>query len=174
MEMYRFTRRDRTAVSIVGHSIGFPAMTALASDPHAPSRLMRPLVIALALLLAVSSDGVAQGAYDPPESRVVRVIGIKPAKEGVGHGYWLPAVMPVYPAQLSRARINGFAEVRAVVGEDGRVKSAIPLQSSHNEFEGPALLAVRTWRFAEIANPITKKRVGTTVDIRFEFSIRED
>jgi TonB family protein len=135
-------------------------------------KTVRCFVIGLSLMFATVSMGVAQG-YDP-SSRIVRLVSLKTAKEGAGHGYWMPGVLPIYPFQMALAGISGFAEVRLVVGEDGRIKETSVVASSQKAFEEPALQAVRSWRFAEIANPITKKRVGTVVDCRFEFSIDQN
>jgi len=135
-------------------------------------KAVRFFVIGLSLMFATVSVGVGQG-YDP-SSRVVRLASLKTVKEGGGHGYWMPGVLPIYPFEMAVAGLSGFAEVRLVVGDDGRIKETSVVASSQKVFEEPALQAVRSWRFAEIANPITKKRVGTVVDCRFEFSIDQN
>ncbi len=54
---------------------------------------------------------------------------------------------PVYPYSLRRERVTGSVRVLFVIDEDGRVRDPRIEESTHREFERPALEAVRRWRF---------------------------
>lgn len=54
---------------------------------------------------------------------------------------------PEYPLEMSRAGVTGWVNVEFIIGSGGRVVSTKVLQSSHREFEIPALAAVAKWRF---------------------------
>lgn len=57
------------------------------------------------------------------------------------------AVPPAYPPALRRAGVEGRVVVVFVVDEQGRVLDPRVERSTRPEFEGPALEAVRKWRF---------------------------
>ncbi len=54
---------------------------------------------------------------------------------------------PVYPYSMRRNRISGSVTLLFVIDETGRVRDARVEDSTHREFERPALDAVRQWRF---------------------------
>lgn len=54
---------------------------------------------------------------------------------------------PVYPRELSKARIDGRVVIAFIVNEDGRVEDPRVASSTRPEFEQPALDAIRRWRF---------------------------
>jgi TonB family protein len=54
---------------------------------------------------------------------------------------------PQYPYEMSRAGIGGRVKVEFVIGASGGVIEAGILQSTHREFEKPALAAVMKWKF---------------------------
>jgi protein TonB len=56
-------------------------------------------------------------------------------------------VAPVYPSELRKAKIEGLVTVVFVLNEEGRVEEPRVENSSHPEFEKPALEAIRKWRF---------------------------
>lgn len=54
---------------------------------------------------------------------------------------------PVYPPELKKNRVQGFADVVFVVNEQGKVVDAKIEKSSHSEFGMNALSAVKQWEF---------------------------
>jgi protein TonB len=56
-------------------------------------------------------------------------------------------VVPAYPPELRKAKIEGLVTLVFVLGEDGRVEDPRVENSSRPEFEKPALDAIRKWRF---------------------------
>ena len=56
-------------------------------------------------------------------------------------------VAPTYPAEMRKARIEGAVTVVFLLTEEGRVEDPRVENSTHPEFEKPALEAVRRWRF---------------------------
>ena len=54
---------------------------------------------------------------------------------------------PVYPYAMRRDRVSGSVTLVFVIDEDGRVREPRVEESTHREFERPALEAVRQWRF---------------------------
>lgn len=55
---------------------------------------------------------------------------------------------PIYPTELQRLGIEGDVRVRMLVNLDGTVVDPVILYSSHPEFAGATLKAVRAWRFS--------------------------
>ena len=74
---------------------------------------------------------------------------------------------PDYPAALRDAKINGVVSVVLVVDETGEVLAAEVSKSSHDDFRGPALDAIRRWKFkpAKLAGKAVKVKV--TIPVRF-------
>jgi periplasmic protein TonB len=56
-------------------------------------------------------------------------------------------VAPAYPAELRKAKIEGLVTLVFVLDENGRVEEPRVENSSRQEFEKPALDAIRKWRF---------------------------
>lgn len=56
-------------------------------------------------------------------------------------------VSPVYPAALRKARIEGMVTLVFLLTETGTVEDPRVENSTHPEFEKPALDAVRRWKF---------------------------
>lgn len=56
-------------------------------------------------------------------------------------------IEPVYPPTMKRQKINGSVRVEFVVDKNGNVVAPRVVQSSHMEFEKPALDAIRRWKF---------------------------
>ena len=74
---------------------------------------------------------------------------------------------PDYPAALRDAKVNGVVSVVLVVDETGEVLAAEVSKSSHDDFRGPALDAIRRWKFkpAKLAGKAVKVKV--TIPVRF-------
>ena len=92
---------------------------------------------ALALFLAISAPSYAQAPPAPPPVRV---------SAGVLAGRILTRVMPKYPEEAKKQRINGTVVMHVIIGTDGRVKEA-------HVISGPELLrasyldAVKQWTY---------------------------
>ena len=61
---------------------------------------------------------------------------------------------PTYPNELMRLGIVGDVRVRVLVNPDGTVVNPVILYSSHPEFAGATLKAVRAWR---LAGPVARQ-----------------
>ncbi len=76
---------------------------------------------------------------------------------------------PVYPADLRRDRVDGIVAVRVTIDETGNVSECAVSKSSRQEFEEPALAAIRNWKF----KPASKggAAVAVTLIIPVKFSL---
>ncbi len=76
---------------------------------------------------------------------------------------------PVYPYSMRRDRVTGSVSVIFVIDQSGEVREPRVEESTHREFERPALEAVRRWRF----EPGGKdgKAVPTLVRTPIEFTL---
>lgn len=54
---------------------------------------------------------------------------------------------PVYPSQLKRDGVSGMVVVNIIIEADGSVAEVEVRKSTNAEFEGPAVDAVKNWRF---------------------------
>lgn len=68
---------------------------------------------------------------------------------------------PSYPDQLRRDGVNGTVAIKVLVDEEGNVAECTVSKSTRQEFEAPAVAAVRNWKF----KPATKG--GAPVKARF-------
>ncbi|MGZ8937780.1 MAG: energy transducer TonB [Limisphaerales bacterium] len=59
----------------------------------------------------------------------------------------ISSVSPAYPRELLRGKVEGNVVLVFVVDENGRVEDPRVENSTHPDFEKPALEAVRRWRF---------------------------
>jgi protein TonB len=78
---------------------------------------------------------------------------------------------PTYPSALRRANIEGYVEVEYVVRADGTVDPATVtiVESSHRQFEQPAVNAVKQARFRP--GRMRGKPVSVLIRQRFNFSM---
>jgi periplasmic protein TonB len=56
-------------------------------------------------------------------------------------------IAPTYPRELIKAKVEGVVTLVFIVSEEGRVEDLRVENSTHPEFEKPALEAFRKWRF---------------------------
>ncbi len=101
----------------------------------------------------------------PPATRTVRVSEMQ-------LGEVLRKVVPAYPEYAKRAGVHGTVVLAALVGKDGRVES-VDSVSGPPMLVGPAMEAVRQWRYRPyILNhePVT---VQTSITVRFVLSTAE-
>jgi len=72
---------------------------------------------------------------------------------------------PKYPFALKKAGIHGSATIQFIVDTNGDVRDAVPVKSTHREFETPAIEAVLKWKFRP------GKKGNATVNTRMEAEI---
>ncbi len=114
----------------------------LSDAPETPMNLSVSLDVALGSggamamgLGALANEGMGAGldAFD--------VSDLEKRPEAVSQ------VAPVYPASLRKARIEGTVTLVFLLNEGGMVEDPRVENSTHPEFEKPALEAVRRWKF---------------------------
>lgn len=54
---------------------------------------------------------------------------------------------PIYPYEMRRAGITGEVNIGFIVDSNGDVRDAYVINSTHREFEAPAVQAVSKWKF---------------------------
>jgi periplasmic protein TonB len=74
---------------------------------------------------------------------------------------------PDYPTALRAAKVNGVVSVVLVVDETGEVLAAEVAKSSHDDFKGPALDAIRRWKFKPAKLDGKNVKVKVTIPVRF-------
>ncbi len=74
---------------------------------------------------------------------------------------------PDYPASLRAAKVNGVVSIVLVVDEAGEVLAAEVGKTSHEEFTGPALDAIRRWKFKPAKLEGKPVKVKVTIPVRF-------
>ena len=79
-------------------------------------------------------------------------------------------VAPAYPSALRQRKVEGTVYVVFVVDTDGRVLEPKVEQATDEAFSGPALDAVRRWRFEPAMVRGEKVRSKMRVPIRFSLS----
>ena len=79
-------------------------------------------------------------------------------------------VAPAYPSTLRQRKVEGTVYVVFVVDTDGRVLEPKVEQATDEAFSGPALDAVRRWRFEPAMVRGEKVRSKMRVPIRFSLS----
>ena len=74
---------------------------------------------------------------------------------------------PEYPTQLKNAGVSGVVAVKVEIDETGAVIACSVTKSSNEAFEGPALNAVKRWRFAPAQKYGTPVKVSVVIPIKF-------
>lgn len=75
---------------------------------------------------------------------------------------------PTYPAELRGRKMEGVVQIAFVVTAAGQVAKARVERSSHPAFEGPALAAIRQWRFEPAVKGGVRVSCRMRVPIRFQ------
>lgn len=103
-----------------------------------PMKILKRFVIALILVAGPLSA-------DTPKS---------PAKDGAfaveeldTQPVLLAGKPPQYPREMRKSGISGYVVVEFIITSRGDVVKMQVLESSHREFEMPALVAVKDWKF---------------------------
>lgn len=89
--------------------------------------------------------------------------------EATSRALKLKAVTPQYPASARARGIQGSVELRAVIGEDGRVH-ALHIISGHPMLAPAAYDAVRLWEFKPYVENGKAQPVDTKVTVNFTLS----
>ena len=71
-------------------------------------------------------------------------------------------VNPIYPDELRKNNVSGFVELFWTVGVDGKAKDIDIVSSSRREFELPAVVALKKWKF----KPAEKDGVAVELKVR--------
>jgi len=74
---------------------------------------------------------------------------------------------PEYPATLRDSKISGIVSVVLVVNEAGEVIAAEIGKSTHDDFNAPALEAIRRWKFKPAKLSGNAVKVKVTIPVRF-------
>ena len=78
---------------------------------------------------------------------------------------------PVYPYEMRRAGITGEVNVGFIVDSNGDVRDGYVINSTHREFEVPAVQAVSKWKFRPGRR--SGKAVNTRMSVPIVFSFSE-
>ena len=118
---------------------------------------MRRLAACLVLLLAFDPAAAEEAKVLPPsDDRTERVP--------------LHTVVPAYPSRARRDRIEGDVQVCFHVDREGEPYRIAVRRSTHRIFEKPAMQAVRTSRFASLAEGETDSGIKTCRTFRFRLT----
>jgi TonB family protein len=82
-------------------------------------------------------------------------------------GHLLNKVVPVYPPEAKKARIQGTVVLDAVIGKDGNVEN-LRVVSGPNLLQQSALAAVRVWTYKPFLLNGDPIEVKTTVNVNYE------
>lgn len=139
--------------------------------------------------IAADANTFVQAIQPPPPPGVEQAKGIvtippaRPAGFGRGLGQifdisqldQIPMArlqpQPVYPYEMRRAGITGEVNVGFIVDANGDVRDAYVMNSTHREFEVPAVQAVSKWKF----RPGRRggKAVNTRMSVPIVFSFND-
>lgn len=96
--------------------------------------------------------GDGTGGRDPPGTGGPTGDGRDDGPYFVGGGVTAPELLdrvkPRYPESARRGRVEGSVVLRAIIGEDGRIREVTVLRSSSRLFDAAAIEAVQQWRYA--------------------------
>jgi protein TonB len=82
----------------------------------------------------------------------------------------IASVPPSYPPEMRKAKVEGAVTIVFVLDESGRVEDPRIETSSRNEFEKPALEAVRRWKFRPGMKDGNAVRTYMRLPIRFSLN----
>lgn len=113
----------------------------------------------------------------PPGSLIRGVLSVptslptvaRPVSEGIVPGRLEHRVNPVYPTQARQMRIEGPVVLRAVIGEDGKVRG-ISVVKGDPTLAKAATEAVRQWRYKPYE--LNHKPVAISTDITIDFRLQ--
>ena len=74
---------------------------------------------------------------------------------------------PIYPDMLRRDGVAGLVAVRVTIDEQGSVSECVVAKSSREEFERPAVDAVRNWKFKPASKGGVAVKSQVVIPIKF-------
>jgi periplasmic protein TonB len=74
---------------------------------------------------------------------------------------------PDFPFDMKRNGVSGVVAVRVVIDETGSVADCTVSKSSHEEFEAPAIRAVKGWKFKPATKGGVAVKVSVVIPIKF-------
>jgi protein TonB len=74
---------------------------------------------------------------------------------------------PAYPDEMKVHAVSGTVALSIVIDETGAVASSSVVKSTHPQFEGPALDAIKKWKFKPAQKDGTPVKMRLNVPIRF-------
>lgn len=124
--------------------------------------------------LALWRFAPARAAGKPIASTLSIQLLLRPPGSGGSPGTspkLISSVHPFYPFALKKKGITGQVTVQFIVDVKGNVKNPVVVQSSHREFEAPAIQAILKWKF----KPGTRngKPVATRMSMPFHFNLNK-
>lgn len=145
-------------------------LTYLSTHPATASRIRRinPLGLALPVTKNQASPAAARADQNiAPDEEVF------PLETGPGHipprSLYQPG--PLYPHEMALAHLEGQVTVEFIIGKNGRVHSPHIVQSTHKEFEAPAVDAIMQWRFTP--GQIKGRNVAIRASQVIEFNLED-
>ncbi|HME33078.1 MAG TPA: energy transducer TonB [Terriglobales bacterium] len=87
-------------------------------------------------------------------------------KSGVTQGLLIHKVQPVYPKSARNARIEGTVVLRALIGEDGKMKE-LRVESGDPVLAEAAMKAVKQWIYKPYYLEGHPVEVDTTINVNF-------
>lgn len=112
--------------------------------------------------LVLSMVGVsALFAQQPARHAPVRVSG------GAIAGSILTKVLPVFPEEAKRQRVNGTVVMHAIIGADGRIKE-LSVISGPEILRSSYLTAVRQWTYRPYLREGKPMEVETTITVSIQ------
>jgi len=122
------------------------------------------LLIALPLLV-VAGCATAPITQAPPPPPVGPAVQLAP-----GDQLPVPVVQtgPIYPYELRRRGITGYAVIDFIIDRNGNVRDPVVIETTNDEFGRSAAACVSDWKF----KPATK--AGQPVNVHMKVPIRFD
>lgn len=86
---------------------------------------------------------------------------------GVSQGLLIHKVVPVYPSDARRKRIQGTVVLKAIIGKDGQIKNLQVVSSPSDDLGQAAKEAVEQWRYRPYSLNGETVEIDTTININF-------
>ncbi len=110
---------------------------------------MKTLIPCLAAGLLLVTPAFAQSKSEPPVP--------------------VRTVAPDYPSELRRDEVSGVVIVKCTIDVQGNVVEPSVEKSSNNAFDGPALAALKKWKFKPAKQDGAPVAIKVSIPIKFVF-----
>jgi protein TonB len=148
-------------------------------DAEAPPEFAPPMLMDLPTTVPVSAMTIK---FEPPPPEAPKSLGTItiPSNRAAPSGGWgklfelkdldqhpvpITRPPPQYPFEMKRQGISGSVRLGFIVDSTGTVRDPYVVESSHREFEQPAIQAIQKWKFRP------GKRGGRAVNTRMELPL---